>query len=178
MPFFSSTPAIKPGDTAEGSKGSFSFGVTIPEQNEVSDDGDGSLSEGSQEEESSEEQELEQWNVIHKASSSGSGPSGPGATSSSEGGFSLGSAQDEAVLVKPSQPVRITATADSSQAKSIQQLAVGGAFAAVDKTGGGSMKPPGSQTIQPEPAKPPSGLFLPSTKAQVKPSLFYLQMLP
>ena len=180
VPFFSSTPAIKPDDTAEGgSKGSFSFGDPIPEQSEVSDS-DESPTEGSQEEESGEEQELEQWNVIPKAPSSGSDPSPiqSGATSSSKGGFSLGSLQGEAVLKKPPQPVRITAAVDSSQVKSISQPVVVGAFAAVDKSGGVSIKPPGPQTTQAEPAKPLSGLFIPTTKAQVhvKPSLFYLQI--
>lgn len=165
MPFFSSTPAIKPSDTAEGSKGIFSFGGPIPEQSEVSES-NGSPSEESQEEESGEEQELEQWNV---PSSTESGPPSlqSGVKSSSKGSFSLGTSQNEAVL-KPSQPVRITPAADSSQTKSIPQLAAGGTFPAVDKSGGVGIKPAGSQTIPAEPVKPPSGLFLPTARTQVK----------
>lgn len=177
VPFFSSTPAIKPGDIAEGSKGSFRFGDPIAEDSKVSDD-DGSLAEdGTQEEEPCQEKELEKWDAMHKASASAPGPSPTQSetTSSTKGSFSLGNAQDEAVLKKPPQPVRITATADSSQAKFISKPTVVGAFSAADKSGGGGgIKPPGSQPPQAEPALAPSGLFLPATKAEVKRSFFYV----
>lgn len=165
MSFYSSTPAIKPSDTAEGSKGTFSFGSPIPEQSEVSD-GNGSPSEESQEEESGEEQELEQWNVP-SLTESGPPPIQSGVISSSKGSFSLGTSQDETVL-KPSLPMRITPAADSSQTKSTPQLAAVGTFPAVDKSGGVAIKPAGSQTIPEEPVKPPSGLFLPTARTQVK----------
>ena len=174
VPFFSSTPSIRPEDTSEGSKGRFSFGDPIPEEIKVpddDDDDDGSLTEdGAQEEEPCQEKELEHSDAIHKAPASGPGhsPIQFERTSSTKGSFSLGNTQDEAVLKKPSHPVRITAAVERSHAKFIPQPTVGGAFSAVDKSGGDSIEPPGSQPAQTEPALATSGLLLPATKTEVK----------
>ena len=175
VPFYSSTPAVKSEDTAEGSKGCFSFSDPIPEEIKVSDD-DGSLSEDEyEEEEPLQEKELEHLDAVHKASASGPGPSPKHSdtTSSAKGSFSLGNSLDEAVLKKPPNPVRMTAAAaESSHAKSIPQPTVVGAFSAVDKSVGGGIMPPSSQPTKVEPALAPSGLSLPATKAEVKCSLF------
>ena len=176
VPFLSSTPAVRPEGTAEGSEGRFSFGDSIPEDIKVSDD-DGSVAEdGYQEEEPCQEKELEQLDAIHRASASGPSPSTiqSETTSSTKGSFSLGNSQDEAILKKPPHPVRITTAVESSHAKSIPQPTVVGAFSAVDKSVGGGIKPPGSQHEKAEPALAPSGSFIPATKAEVKRSLFDL----
>lgn len=147
VPFYSSTPAIKPGDVAEGSKGTFGFGVPISEQIDKSDSDESLSDEGSQDEEPCEDQELERWNTIHKATSSGPASS---------------LMQSGAELKKPA-PQTV-----SSQAKSIPQSAVIGAFSTVARSGDEGIKPPESQATQAEPAKASSGLFLPTTKGQVK----------
>lgn len=174
VPFLSSTPAVRPEDTAEGSKGRFSF-ADVPEEVKVSDD-DGSLAEDGyqEEEEPFQKNELEDLDAVHKASATAPGPSPihSHTTTSTTTGFSLGNTVDEAVLEKPPHPVRITAASESSHVKSIQQPTVVGAFSAVDKSVGGGIKPPGSQPTKAEPALAPSGLFLPATKAEVKQSPF------
>jgi len=171
VPFFSSTPAVRPEGKAEGSKGRFSFGDDpIPEDIRVSDD-DGSVAEDAyQEEEPYQEKELEHLDAMRGASASGPSPIQPETTSSTKGSFSLGNSQDEAVLKKPPHPVRITAAVESSHAKSIPQPTVVGAFSAVDKSVGGGFTL--SQPRKAEPAVAPSGLFIPASKAEVKLSLF------
>ena len=176
VPFLSSTPAMKPGDTAERSKGRFSLG-DLSEEIKVPDD-DGSLAEDeSEEEEPCQENELEHLDAIHKASTSGPSPSPLHAdrTTSTKASFSLGNTLDEDVLKKPPQTVSITAaSAESSYAKSIPQPTVTGAFSAVDKSVGGGIKPPGYQPTKAEPALAPSGFVLPATKAEVRQSSFDL----
>ena len=165
MPFYSSTPAIRPEDTTEGSKGRFSFGETIPEKIEVPDD-DRSLGEdGSREEELCQEKELEHLDAIQEASIIGPGPSPTQSeTPSITKGSGLGNEEDEAVLKKAPHPVRITASVERSQTKSIPQPTAGGAFSAVDKSVGWGIKPPVSQPTKAAPVLAPSGLSSPSTK--------------
>ena len=167
--FLSSTPAVRPEDTAEASKGHFSFG-DVPEEIKVSDD-DGSLAEdGYHEEEPSQKNELEHLDADHKASASRPGPSPvqSDAATSTTASFSLGNTVDEAALKKPSHPVKITTAVESSHTKPIPKPTVVGAFSTVEKSVGGGIKPPGSQPAKAEPALAPSGLFLPATKAEVK----------
>lgn len=176
MPFLSSTPAVRSEDIEEGSKGHFSFG-DVPEEVKVSND-NGSLAEdGYQEEEPSQKNELEHLDAVHKASASGPGPSPIHSdTTSTTASFSLGNKVDEAVLNEPPHPVRITAAGESSNAKPIPKPTVVGAFSTVDKSVGGGIKPPGSQTTKAEPSIAPSGFFLPATKAEVKQSSFDLDV--
>jgi len=165
VPFYSSTLAIRPEDTTEGSKGRFSFGETIPEKIEVPDD-DRSLGEdGSREEELCQEKELEHLDAIQEASIIGPGPSPTQSeTPSITKGSSLGNEEDEAVLKKAPHPVRITASVERSQTKSIPQPTAGGAFSAVDKSVGWGIRPPVSQPTKVAPVLAPSGLSSPSTK--------------